>query len=110
MPTWVKNWLARHQHPVSQGLHAIGIPMLPIAIYLGLAQLIDGAWSLWWRPVVLVVVSYLLQGLGHWIEGNDMGELIVIKKMRGKPYVAISPKYATKHQSHSHTQSGGNQP
>ncbi len=84
--------------------------MLPVAIYLGVAQLIDGAWSLWWRPVALVVVSYILQGVGHWIEGNDMGELIVIKKMRGKPYVAISPKYISKQHAKTTNLSGGNQP
>jgi len=96
MPEWMKHWLARHQHPASQILHALGIPMLPVAIYVSITQLVDGAWSLWWRPVLLVVVSYILQGIGHYIEGNDMGELIVIKKMRGKSYIAISPRYETK--------------
>ncbi len=84
--------------------------MLPVAVYLGVVQFIDDAWLLWWRPVGLVVMSYVMQGVGHWMEGNDMGELIVIKKWLGKPFIAISPKYASKHHAHSATLSGGNPP
>ncbi len=94
MPQWVRTWLQRHQHPLSQVLHAVGIPLLPWAAVLIVVQLADGAWSLWWRPVALVAVSYLLQWVGHCVEGNTMGELILIKKALGKPYVAISPRYA----------------
>lgn len=68
--------------------------MLPLAAVLVVAQLFDGAWSLWWRPVGLFVISYALQWAGHLIEGNDMGELILIKKLLGKPYVAVAPRYA----------------
>lgn len=67
--------------------------MLPIAGYLIVVQLWEGAWSLWWRPAGLVTVSYILQWIGHRIEGNDMGELILVKKWIGKPYVAVSPRY-----------------
>ena len=67
--------------------------MLPLAGYLVIVQLQDAAWSLWWRPVGLVVLSYVLQWIGHRIEGNDMGELILAKKWIGKPYVAVSPRY-----------------
>jgi len=38
------------------------------------------------------VVSYVLQGIGQAIEGNDMGEVVLIKKLFGKPYVAIAPR------------------
>jgi len=84
-----QNWRDRHQHPVSFSLHAVAIPMLVFAGVLAAIQLIDGAWSLWWRPVGLIVVSYVLQWMGHRIEGNDMGEVILIKKLLGRPYVAI---------------------
>jgi len=91
--SWVHRWLVRHQHPASRVFHAFAIPMLPLAGYLAIVQLRDAAWSLWWRPVALVVLSYALQWIGHRIEGNDMGELILAKKWIGKPYVAISPRY-----------------
>jgi hypothetical protein len=67
--------------------------MLPWAGYLAVLQLRDAAWSLWWRPVGLVMLSYVLQWIGHRIEGNDMGEFILAKKWFGKPYVAVSPRY-----------------
>lgn len=87
-----KSWRERHRHPVSFALHAVAIPMLVLAVILIVVQLIDGAWELWWRPVLLIVVSYLLQWIGHVVEGNDMGEVILIKKLLGRPYVAIASK------------------
>ena len=66
--------------------------MLVLAAVLGAVQLANGAWSLWWRPVGLLIISYALQWIGHRIEGNDMGELILIKKMLGRPYVTVAPK------------------
>ena len=72
----------------------IGIPMAVGGLVLGAVQLYLGRWDLWWRPAGLIVVGYLLQWIGHRIEGNDVGEIILIKKWLGKPYVAVSPKYA----------------
>lgn len=96
MPTWLRNWLDRHQNPVSLVLHVIGIPLTIWALVLGGVQLAAWRWDLWWRPTALLVGGYLLQWVGHLIEGNDMGELILIKRALGKPYVAISPRYARK--------------
>jgi len=87
-----KDWRDRHRHPVSMALHLIAIPMLLLAGMLIVVQFLDGAWDLWWRPAALVAISYLLQWIGHAVEGNDMGELILIKKLLGKPYVAIAPR------------------
>ena len=66
--------------------------MLPWAGYLVIVQLQDAAWSLWWRPVGLVVLSYALQWVGHRVEGNDMGEMVLLKKLVGRPYVSIAPR------------------
>ena len=98
-PAWLRNWLERHQHPVSFWLHMVGIPLAVAGAVLGVVQLIQAlddtaAWALWWRPVALIVTGYLLQGIGHRIEGNDVGELIPIKKALGLPYVAVSPRFA----------------
>ncbi|MBN1510479.1 MAG: DUF962 domain-containing protein [Phycisphaerae bacterium] len=93
MPEWLHRWLERHQHPASRVLHAIGIPLLPLAGGLAAWQLVEGRWDLWFRPVVLVGVSYLLQWVGHRIEGNDLGEVIAIKRLLGRPYVAVSRRY-----------------
>jgi hypothetical protein len=93
MPAWLRNWLDRHQNPVSFWLHMIGIPMTIACVPLGLFQLSENRWDLWWRPVALLVGGYLLQWVGHVIEGNDMGEAILVKKAMGMPYIAISPRY-----------------
>lgn len=77
----------------------IGIPLTIAAIPLAIMQLMDGRWDLWWRPVLLIVGGYLLQWIGHIIEGNDMGEVILVKKWLGKSYQAVSPRYADESQS-----------
>lgn len=71
----------------------IGIPMTIASVVLAGVQLSESRWDLWWRPAVLLFVGYLLQWIGHVIEGNDMGEVILIKKLLGRPYVAVSPRY-----------------
>jgi hypothetical protein len=71
----------------------VGIPLTIAAVIVALIQLRQDRWDLWWRPVVLLVVGYLLQWIGHRLEGNDMGEVILVKKILGRPYVAVSPRY-----------------
>lgn len=93
-PAWLRNWFERHQHPMSRGLHYVGIPLTVAAVFLAGWQLCQWQWGLWWRPAVLLAAGYLLQWIGHLIEGNDMGEIILVKKRLGRPYLAISPRYA----------------
>lgn len=79
------NWLERHQNPTSFWLHMVGIPMTIIAIpFLFVSQ-----WA-WFAG--LFVAGYGLQFIGHAIEGNDAGELIVFKKLLGMKYVAVVPR------------------
>ncbi|MCA9242835.1 MAG: DUF962 domain-containing protein [Phycisphaerales bacterium] len=92
-PAWLQNWLERHQHPVSFWLHMVGIPLTILALPLAAWQLAEWRWDLWWRPAALLVCGYILQFVGHVIEGNDMGEVILIKRWAGKPYVAVAPRY-----------------
>lgn len=98
MPAWLTNWFQRHQHPISLVLHVIGIPLTILAVVLTFVQLAQWRWDLWYRPLVVLVAGYLLQWIGHRIEGNDMGELILVKKWLGRPYVAVSPRYAARDQ------------
>lgn len=98
-PAWLENWLQRHQHPVSFWLHMVGIPLAVTGVTLAVIQLIQAAddpavWQRWWLPAGLFVLGYFLQWIGHRIEGNDVGELIPIKKALGLPYTAIAPRYA----------------
>ncbi len=78
---------------MSRGLHYVGIPLAVAAVGLALVQLAQWRWDLWWRPAVLLVGGYVLQYIGHRLEGNDMGEVVLAKKLLGRPYVAVSPRY-----------------
>lgn len=92
-PRWLANWLERHQHPASFVLHLVGIPLTLAAVALAGIQLAAWRWDLWYRPAALLTAGYLLQWVGHVIEGNDMGEVILVKKWFGRPYIAIAPRY-----------------
>jgi hypothetical protein len=83
---FLKNYIARHQHPGNQLFHLVGLPVTFGVPFYFLAQGQNG-WALG-----SFVVGYILQFIGHAIEGNDAGELIVIKKLLGKPYVEFGPR------------------
>lgn len=91
-PVWLREWMKRHQNPISFALHMLGIPMTVAAIVI---LIIDVASPLSWLWASLLFLGgYALQFLGHAIEGNDAGELIVLKKWMGKPYVAVAPQFS----------------
>jgi hypothetical protein len=96
MPGWLSNWLTRHQHPASLALHLVGIPLTILAVAVAGLQLTQGRWDLWWRPVVLLALGYFLQWLGHAVEGNDMGEIILLKRVLNRPYIAVAPRWNNK--------------
>ncbi len=81
-----RNWLERHQHPVSFWLHMVGIPLALLAIPALF-------FVPWYWCLAAFVLGYLLQFVGHKIEGNDVGELIPLKRMLGMPVVPVSPRY-----------------
>jgi uncharacterized membrane protein YGL010W len=87
-----ENWKKRHQNKTSFVLHMIGIPMTILAIPSLIIAIVTGPDAWYWAALLLVIVGYLLQFIGHAIEGNDAGEMILLKKMLGKPYIAIVDK------------------
>jgi hypothetical protein len=70
-----RNWLDRHQTPANYWIHMIGIPLALAGVPL------------------LFVLGYLLQWVGHRVEGNDVGEFIPLKRLLGLPVVAIAPQH-----------------
>ena len=84
----IGNWLERHQHPFSFWIHMIGIPMTVVGIGLLIVYPAEWPWG-----VGAFVLGYLLQFIGHLVEGNDMGEWAGINRLLGLPYVGISPRY-----------------
>ena len=61
--SFVESYKSKHQHPLNMLCHSIGIPMITIA------------WPLFffrWRwALALFVVGWILQFIGHAIEGNQ---------------------------------------
>src|SRR3954468_5822328 len=87
----VEDWMARHRHPTSFVLHMIGIPptvlgVLMIPIYVTLLSV-----PLFLFALALFVGGYLIQFLGHALEGTDPGEVILLKRKLGWSYVEIAP-------------------
>jgi hypothetical protein len=81
-------WLMRHRHPFNLAIHVIGIPMAVSGVVLVIAL-----WERWYWGVGALVLGYVLQYIGHQVEGNDVGEWAGIKKLLGLPYVGISPRW-----------------
>jgi hypothetical protein len=81
----VANWRDRHRHPFNFWIHLVGIPLTLIG--LGLLFVLP-----WEYGVGLFVLGYVLQWVGHRVEGNDVGELIPIKRALGLPVVAVAPR------------------
>jgi hypothetical protein len=93
-PPWLRFWLERHQHPVNYYLHLVGIPMTLLSLLLpSVLGLVF--WSWFWLVgsfLLLGAGGYALQFVGHLIEGNDPGEVLVVKRWLGWPEVAIVPR------------------
>jgi hypothetical protein len=62
VPGWLERYLQRHQHPVSLGLHIVGVPMIVAAPVLAGTQLYLDRWDLWWRPLMLLIVGICCSG------------------------------------------------
>lgn len=84
---FVTNYVARHQNRTNQILHLIGVPTTFVVSVVLLSMDLP-VWA-----VCAFIGGYLLQFIGHAIEGNDAGELILLKKILGKPYREFAPGY-----------------
>ena len=59
----LQNYRAKHQHPLNKLCHSIGIPMIVISLALFFFN--------WRWAAILFVVGWILQFIGHAIEGNQ---------------------------------------
>jgi hypothetical protein len=82
----LRNWRERHRHPFNFAIHLIGIP-------LAVAGVVLLFFTDWYWGVGAFVLGYLLQWIGHLVEGNDLGEWAGVKRLLGLPYVGISPRW-----------------
>jgi len=81
-----QNYKSKHTHPLNRLSHSIGIPLIVISLPLFLFN--------WHWALALFVVGWLLQFVGHAIEGNQpaflknpiyllIGPLWLIKRLAG---------------------------
>ena len=79
-------WRDRHRHPFNFAVHLVAIP-------LAVAGVVLLFFLPWYWGVGALVLGYLLQYIGHRVEGNDLGEWAAIKRLVGLPYVGIAPRW-----------------
>jgi uncharacterized membrane protein YGL010W len=87
----VSNWIERHRDPVSFALHIVGIPPTILGALLVPVWLFGLSLSVFLFALGCFVGGYLVQFLGHALEGTDPGEVIFFKKKLGWSYVDIAP-------------------
>lgn len=63
MDSLVENYKAKHRHPLNKVCHSFGIPMIVVSVPLFLYS--------WRLALALFVVGWILQFVGHAIEGNQ---------------------------------------
>jgi uncharacterized membrane protein YGL010W len=61
--SFLDNYKAKHRHPLNKLCHSVGIPMIVLSLPL---FFFDWRWAL-----TLFVVGWILQFIGHAIEGNQ---------------------------------------
>ena len=78
LSTWTANWLRRHRNRASLCLHAVGIPACFAAAPILLC------FRQWWAAGICFVGGYVLQIVGHVIEGNRSGEEMFLRRLLGR--------------------------
>lgn len=71
---FVVDYIQRHRHPVNAGFHVVGVPMA----FYGLFKFASGKTSI---GLILLVGGYVCQWLGHRAQGNEVGEVTLIKSI-----------------------------
>jgi hypothetical protein len=69
---FVIDYCQRHAHPANAILHIVGVP----AVIFGIYELFTGHPCL---GACNFVFGYFLQYLGHRVQGNEVGEVTLIK-------------------------------
>ena len=62
-PGFLNNYKSKHQHPLNRLTHSIGIPMIVLSLPLFIFS--------WRWALGLFIVGWMLQFVGHAIEGNQ---------------------------------------
>ena len=61
--SFMEDYKAKHTHPLNRLTHSIGIPLIVLSLPLFFFS--------WHWALALFIVGWILQFVGHWIEGNQ---------------------------------------
>jgi uncharacterized membrane protein YGL010W len=65
---WIAQYARSHQHPANRLLHTFGIPLIALSLPLFVAApFVRGLWVV---PVAMFAAGWILQFVGHAIEGK----------------------------------------
>ncbi|MGE0816588.1 MAG: Mpo1-like protein [Vicinamibacterales bacterium] len=67
MSDWIAQYAESHRHPVNRLLHTLGIPLIVVSLAVAAVSPWLQAWT---AAAVLFVVGWLLQFIGHALEGK----------------------------------------
>ncbi len=76
----VDDWLLRHARPVNFALHIVGIPLTLIGVLIAPLYVVLLSPLVFGFSTGLFVVGYLIQFLGHALEGTEPGEIAYLRK------------------------------
>jgi uncharacterized membrane protein YGL010W len=68
MSEWIAQYSQSHQHPLNRVLHTWGIPMIAVSLIVAMAGVFVN--RLWWPAAALFVAGWVLQFVGHAVEGQ----------------------------------------
>ncbi|HEY1657948.1 MAG TPA: DUF962 domain-containing protein [Candidatus Sulfotelmatobacter sp.] len=63
---WICQYATSHQHPVNRSCHTLGIPMILLSLAFFVFSIFRH--NLWFYGVVLFVIGWILQFVGHAFE------------------------------------------
>lgn len=70
--TFIVDYCQRHAHPVNASLHLIGVPVVLYGLYYCLEKAPAAG-------LAFIALGYFFQYLGHRAQGNEVGEVTLIK-------------------------------
>jgi uncharacterized membrane protein YGL010W len=86
----IENWMARHRDPTSFVLHMFGIPPTILGVLLIPIYVLQVSVPIFILALGLFVGGYLIQFLGHLVDGSEPGEVMYLRSKLGWSYAKIS--------------------
>ena len=65
---WIDEYSESHQDPINKLTHIFGIPMIALSLLLIPVSFIED--GMWLKVLVLFVLGWILQFIGHYFEGK----------------------------------------